>query len=85
MTCEDRQYWIDRIATVKALIAKYDDALLAMGNGQSQYSLDTGQTRLMVTKQNVTSFRETREGLLNELTTLQARVYGAGSRGVPGW
>lgn len=86
MTCNDRQYWIDRIAKVKALIEKYDDALLALGTGGVQsYQLDTGQTRQMVTKANITSLSNVRDSLLNELTTLQARVYGAGVRGIPNW
>lgn len=85
MIC-DRQYWIDRIAKVKALIEKYDDALLALGTGGvQQYQLDTGQTRMLVTKANITSLTTTRDALLNEVSTLQARVYGAGVRGVPGW
>lgn len=84
MTCDT--YWQERIAKVKALIEKYDDALLAVGaQGIQQYQLDTGQTRMLVTKANLATVRDTRDSLLNELATLEARVYGAGSRGVPGW
>lgn len=79
-------YWAARIATVKALIAKYDDALLALSTGAvQQYSLDTGQTRMMVMKANLTSLRETRNELLNELATLEARVCGAGVHVIPGF
>lgn len=85
MTC-DRQYWADRIVKVKALIEKYDDALLALGTqGVQQYQLDTGQTRMLVTKANITSLANVRKDLLNELATLQARVHGAGLRVIPSW
>ncbi len=76
-------YWSDRLATVQALIVKYDAALLALGSGVQQYSLDTGQTRQTVTKANITSLATTRQSLLNELSTLEARVCGAGFHGKP--
>ena len=85
--CDDsEQYWRDRIATVKALIDAYDAALLALGTGAvQQYSLDTGQTRQTVTKANMATLRDTRDGLLDEPVGLQARCGGGGSRVVPGW
>lgn len=77
-------YWEERIAIVKALITAYDAALLALSTGAVQsYSLNTGQTTQSVTKQNITSLRATRDGLLNELATLEARVCGAGVHLVP--
>ena len=78
-------YWAERLATVKALIAKYDDALLALGSGAQSYELDTGQTRVRKTAADLEQLRLTRAGLLNELSTLDARVNGASSIGMPGF
>lgn len=78
-------YWQERIAIVKALILKYDAALDALATGVQQYSLDTGQTRQTVTKANMATLRDTRQSLLNELATLEARVCGAAVVVRPGW
>lgn len=83
--CTANTYWEDRIAIVRALIVKYDAALDALAGGVFSYSLDTGQSRQTVTRQNVVSLKNTRDGLLNELATLEARVCGAGVSGVPSW
>jgi hypothetical protein len=86
MTCNDRQFWIDRIATVKAQILALDEAFLGLSTGAiQQYQLDTGQTRMLVTKANMATLRDTISALENKLATLNARVYGAGVRVVPGW
>jgi hypothetical protein len=71
-------YWEERIAIVKALITAYDAAFLAMANGQANYQLDTGQSRVLVTRHNIASLRLVRDSLSNELVTLEARVYGCG-------
>jgi hypothetical protein len=86
-TCDDSDsYWAGRIATVKAIIAKYDDALLQFSTSAIQeYTLDTGQTRQTVTKANIASLRDTRSELLNELASLEARVCGRGVRVIPGF
>lgn len=82
--CDLTSYWRDRIAIVKALILKYDAALDALSTGgMFQYSLDTGQTRQTVTRHNISSLKATRDSLLNELSTLNARVCGAGTHVVP--
>jgi hypothetical protein len=79
-------YWEGRIATVKALIEAYDAALLALASGAQQYVLSTGQSSQTVTKANLATLASTREGLLNELATLEARVYGCGAaRIIPGF
>lgn len=83
--CDLTSYWRDRIATVKALILKYDLAIDSLSSGVFQYSLDTGQTRQTVTKANIVSLKSTRDSLLNELSTLNARVCGAGVYVVPGF
>ena len=86
MTCDDRQFWIDRIAKVKEQIVALDDAFLGLSTGAiQQYQLDTGQTRMLVTKANMATLRDTISELENKLSTLNARVYGSGHYGSPGW
>jgi hypothetical protein len=75
MSCNGSTYWLDRLATVRALIEAYDAALLALGtDGVQSYSLDTGQTRVVKTKFDISSLKNTRNSLLNELAVLEARV-----------
>ncbi len=80
-------FWSDQLAAAKALAAAYNAAILALVvNGVQSYQLDTGQTRQLVTKANLASMRIVRDGLLNEVATLEARLCGAGvTRVVPGW
>lgn len=79
--------WLDeRIAATKTLIVAYEDAILALSTGAQQYSLDTGQTRQMVTKAQLPSLRDALSTLENRLAVLDARRNGGSSIVVrPGW
>lgn len=72
---------------LKGLIPAYDEALLALASGGAQtYQLDTGQSRQLVSKLNLTQLRQTREALVNELATIQARLgCGGSTHVVPNW
>jgi hypothetical protein len=84
MACLPANFWSDRLAVVMELIVAYDAAILALSTGAvQQYTINTGQTTMSVTKANITSLRDTRQSLLNELATLEARVCGAGVHLVP--
>ena len=84
--CDDREFWEGRIAAKKALIAQLDEALLAIAGGAQSYSIDTGQTRQVVTKANVTETRNTIAQLESDISTLQMRLYGCARLQVrPGW
>lgn len=80
-------FWSDQLAAAKQLAIAYNAAILALAvTGVQSYQLDTGQTRQLVTKANLASLRTVRDGLLNEVATLEARLCGAGvTRVVPGW
>jgi hypothetical protein len=78
-------YWAARLETVKALVIAYDAALLALGNGAQSYELDDGQTRTRRTKADLEWLKSTRDGLLNELSSLDARVNGASVNLIPGF
>jgi len=79
--------WLDvRIAATKTLIVAYENAILALSTGAQSYSLDTGQTRQMVTKAQLPSMREALSALENRLAVLDARRNGGSGVVVrPGW
>jgi hypothetical protein len=77
----------ERITKTKALIVIYEDAMAALGTGNTQeYMLDTGQTRQRVTKLNLADMQKTLDGLYNRCATLEARLTGNGVLNArPGW
>lgn len=78
MSVIGNEYWLARIEAKKAQIAAYDLAITALATGAQSYRLNTGQTDQMVTKANLSSLRATLASLENDLSTLDARVCGAG-------
>lgn len=83
-SCLD-DFWAGRVETVKALIIAYDEAILALTTGAQSYELDTGQTRTKKTVADLASLRVARDGLQNELSSLDARVNGASTHIIPGF
>jgi hypothetical protein len=75
----DRQFIQERIDATKAAIAAVEAARLALAVGGAQsYTIDTGQSRQVVTKMNLTEIRKTISSLYNECATLEARLTGGG-------
>lgn len=85
MPCGLDEYWRGRLATVQALITAFDAAILALASGAQSYELDTGQSRAKKTVADLASLRMQRDTLLNELSTLEARVNGASTHLIPGF
>jgi hypothetical protein len=84
--CDDSTWLAERIAAKKALILKYEAALDTLSSGAQSYSLDTGQTRQVVTKANLSELRNMLAKLESDLSTLQQRLSGCGRFQVrPGW
>lgn len=82
----DRAFVQERITAAKAQIVAYDDAITALVTGGIQsYTLDTGQSRQVVTKLDIEWLQKAISSLENRCATLQARLNGAGVRVVPGW
>lgn len=69
----------ENIETLKALIAAYTAAILALATGAQSYSLDTGQTRQTVQRSQLSTLRETRASLQNELRMAQRELCGGGT------
>lgn len=78
--CCDDSFWSDQLAAAKTAVTAYNAAILALATGAIQsYTLETGQTRQVVTKANLTELRRARDSLLNEVATLESRLCGSGS------
>lgn len=83
--CTDRAWIEARIAKIKTQIEAYEEAIDALASGVQSYQLDTGQTRQLVSRANVTSLQETVTILFDRLSTLQARLGCARAQGRPAW
>jgi len=81
------QFEIDQIAVLETIITAYNAAIIALTTGGIEsYTMDTGQSRQTVTKQNLNKMRADRQSLMNERSTLKIRCYGGGSITMrPGW
>ncbi len=87
MSCSIEQFLYERIEVVQATIVAYETAIASIAaDGKASYQLDTGQTRILVTRQNISALEDALKSQYNLLSTLQARVCGGGqTRIVPAW
>lgn len=76
-----------QLAAYKLQLAAYNTAILKVGvEGMSSYQLDTGQTRTLVTKHNLSTMRDTVGYLLEQITMLESMLCRSGSTHVvPGF
>lgn len=83
----DQSFWLDQLTAAKAMVVAYNAAILALATGNIlSYTLDTSQSRQTVTRNDLASLRATRDALLNEVATLEARLYGCGTvTAAPAW
>jgi polyhydroxyalkanoate synthesis regulator phasin len=83
----DATFLTERITATKNQIATLEDAALSLSTGAiTSYTLDTGQSRQVVTKTNVSLINKTIDSLYNRLATLEARLNGSGTViGRPAW
>jgi len=79
--------WLDaRITATANLIEQYEAAVLAISSGaQESYTLDTGQSRVTVTRSNLSVLRNLIAGLEERLVRYYARRYGGVTHMVPGY
>lgn len=76
----------DRINATVALIKAYEAALLAIvTDGAQQYTMDTGQTRQVVTKASIPSLNKNLDTLYNRYYTLTARRGNGSTTMRPAW
>jgi hypothetical protein len=83
----DREFLAARIAVTKGLIVAYEDAVLALSaaNGVQSYTLDTGQSKQVVTRADISSLNAMLDSLYNRLATFEARLNGASLTAGPCW
>jgi hypothetical protein len=67
-------FCLDRLAATKALILVYDEAITKLVSGAvHSYTLDTGQSRQVVTRFDIASMQKILTSLENKVVTLEAR------------
>lgn len=78
MSCDDSAtYWAARLTTARTILEAYEAAITALATDSVQsYTLDTGQTRQVVTKAQLAQLRLAYETQLGIVATLEARVCG---------
>ena len=79
--------WLQaRITACKARIESLEAASASLATGKiSSYTLDTGQTREVVTRQSLGALQRAIDAEYNRLATLEARLYGGTTQARPGW
>jgi hypothetical protein len=84
--CDDSTWLAKRIADKKALLEQLETAITQVALTGQSYSIDTGQTRQVVTRAGLTETRNLIAQLEADIVTLQNRLYGCGVRQVrPAW
>ncbi len=69
----------ERIATVRKIVEAYEEAIIKLlDEGHSSYTVDTGQSRLTVTRHNIGTVQRRHGEAMNLLGVLEARRDGAG-------
>lgn len=83
--CCDTEWIEARITATKALIVKYEEAIDALSTGAQSYTMDTGQTRQVVQKSDLSQMQLTLTRLEARLSTLQQRLGCGRTQARPGW
>jgi hypothetical protein len=85
--CDDVVFIQEQIAWTKQAIIAYRAAILALGAGAVQsYTLDTGQTKQTVTKQQLPTVKSMLDSLLSDLRYWQNQLGGCSTVYVrPAW
>ena len=82
----DTTFLEERIAACKARILLYEAAITQISSGAVQsFSIDTGQTRKVVTMANITEAKNSLKGEFELLYALEARCYGGSVTARPGY
>lgn len=85
MAVIDRAWLEARVTATKAAIIATEEAILQLSSGAQSYTLDTGQTRQVVTKADIASLRLQLNELENRLSMLEVRLCGVGRTVIPGF
>lgn len=78
-------FWCEQLEKAKTQLSALDAAIAALEGGAFSYTLDTGQSRQTVTKQQVGSLYSQQRSLMARIDTLEARCGGQGAVARPGF
>ena len=81
----DSSFIQSRIDATQQQIIAYENAATALAQGVQSYTLDTGQTRQIVTKLDLKDLQSTLDSLYNRCATLSARLNGGSVTATPAW
>ena len=79
-------WWQERLTKAMTRVEELETAISALLDGSIQsYQLDTGQTRTLVTKQQMSPMILALERAYNDVAVIVARLNGSATRVVPGY
>lgn len=80
------QFWLDQITNAKAQVVALNNAIIFLyDNPHDSYKLDTGQGAQQVKRPDVDRLQAQYDGLLNRISSLEARCNGASQQIIPGF
>lgn len=79
-------WWQERLTKAMTRVEELETAITSLLDGSIQsYQLDTGQTRTLVTKQQMSPMILALERAYNDVAVIDARLNGSATRVVPGY
>lgn len=79
-------WWQERLDKAMTRVEELETAITSLLDGSIQsYQLDTGQTRTLVTKQQMSPMILALERAYNDVAVIDARLNGSATRVVPGY
>jgi hypothetical protein len=77
-------WWAERLEKAKTIVEEYEAAISGLLDGSiMSYQLDTGQTRTLVTKHQMSPMYLALERATNRVAVIDARCNGASTHVVP--
>jgi len=77
-TITNAAFWQSRLVKAQTQLGEIEDAIEALTiGGLSQYTMNTGQGVVTVTKLNLRSMQESVDVLLNRITGIENRICGS--------
>jgi hypothetical protein len=75
LTGDQKEYWEDILKNTRILLFELDKAIFALTREEKKpYTMDTGQTNISVTRQDVPALLDRREKLLKQIKDLEEKL-----------
>lgn len=89
LNTDSKTYWQEKLANARAILDKVESAIYSLSSNEvAEYTLDTGQNRQTVKRQDIGTLNLQREKLLSEIDSLERKLglHGSAARQiVPGY